>query len=243
VGLWHSGIRQVTTNLLAELDFFQGHVFNSRLPVIRRDLLPCVRIYTSNDQRASISQMNSTSGYLGMSLLTVQITVEAAADPAASDLLDLYCEAVEIKLLQSQEWLCFISLIPSVDTLFETDVQGEMRTITASITFALKYLPVTGSSLDSGITGVPVITDTEGQPLGELESILLMIDAIDPAADPNTTGHPTEPPDGYPGGYPGPDGRIEVKAFIPLPVEPVQPEPPPEHHPPAGSGITTRRVQ
>jgi hypothetical protein len=151
--------------------------------------------------------MNSTSGYLGLGLLTVQITVEAAADPAASDLLDLYCEAVEIKLMQSQAWLCNVSLIPSIDTLFESDVQGEMRTTTASITFTMKYLP-------AGITGIPVITDSNGDPLGDLESVMLRIDAIDPAADPNTAGHPTDPPDGYPGGYPGPDGRIEMSAVF-----------------------------
>ena len=208
MGLWHSAQRAITADLLNELPFFQGNVFNSRMPVIRRDLLPCVRIYTASDQRATISQMNSTSGYLGLALLTVQITVEAAADPAASDLLDLYCDAVEIKLLQSQAWLCNVSLINSIDTLFESDVQGEMRTTTASITFAMKYQDV------SGLTGVPVITDTNGQPLGDLESVLLMIDAIDPAADPNTAGHPTEPPDGYPGGYPGPDGRIEMSAVF-----------------------------
>lgn len=212
MGLWHSAQRQITVDLLAELAFFNGNVFNSRMPVIRRDLLPCVRVYTASDQRATISQMNSTSGYLGLGLLTVQITVEAAADPAASDLLDLYCEAVEIKLMQSQAWLCNVSLIPSIDTLFESDVQGEMRTTTASITFTMKYMP-------ADITGIPVTTDTNGLPLGELESVLLMIDAIDPAADPNTTGHPTEPPDGYPGGYPGPDGRIEVTALVRLSTE------------------------
>ena len=217
MGLWHSTLRQITADLLVELPFFKGNVFNSRMPVIRRDLLPCVRIYTAGDQRASISQMNSTSGYIGQSLLTVQVTVEAAADPAASDLLDLYCEAVEIKLLQSQDWLCNISLINSIDTLFETDVQGEMRTTTASITFALKYQDL------AGVTGVPV------SPLPDLESVLMMIDVIDPAADPNTTGHPTTPPDGYPGGYPGPDGRIEVKALIPIPVEP---PPAPDPSPP-----------
>lgn len=238
MGLWHSSLRQVTADLLAELPFFAGNVFNSRMPVIRRDLLPCARIYTASDQRASISSMNSTSGYLGLSLLTIQVTVEAAADPAASDLLDLYCEAVEIKLLQSQAWLCFSSLVNSIDTIFETDVQGEMRTTTASMTFALKYQDT------SGVTGVPVITDTEGVPLEDLERILMMIDVIDPAADPNTTGHPTEPPDGYPGGYPGPDGRIEMGFVIELPLEPVQPQPPPQHPtPPGGSGITTRRVQ
>jgi hypothetical protein len=232
MGLWHSAQRQVTADLLVELPFFKGNVFNSRMPVIRRDLLPCVRIYTAADQRASVSQMNSTSGYIGQSLLTVQVTVEAAADPAASDLLDLYCEAVEIKLLQSQAWLCNISLITSIDTLYETDVQGEMRTTTASITFALKYLD------PAGITGVPVT------PLDELANVLLLIDAIDPAADPNTTGHPTTPPDGYPGGYPGPDGRIEVKALIPIPLEPPEPQPPREPPtPPGGSPITTRRVQ
>ena len=95
----------------------------------------------------------------------------------------------------------------------------------ASITFAMKYQDV------SGITGVPVATDTNGQPLGTLEQVLLMIDAIDPAADPNTTGHPVDPPDGYPGGYPGPDGRIEIGAMIELPEEPTPPTPPPETAP------------
>jgi len=243
VGLWHSVQRQVTADLLAELPFFQGHIFNSRMPTLRRDLLPCARIYTGADQRASISQMNSTSGYLGVATLTVQVTVEAAADPAASDLLDLYCEAVEIKLLQSQAWLCNISLVTAIDTIFETDVQGEMRTTTANINFLLKYAPAAANGEDP-VTGVPVITDTNGEPLGDLESVLLMIDVIDPAADPNTTGHPTEPPDGYPGGYPGPDGRIEVAVSIPIPPVAPEPNPPtPRPDPPGGSGITTRRVQ
>jgi hypothetical protein len=237
VGIWHSALRQVTTDLLAELPFFAGNVFNSRLPALRRELLPCARIYTATDQRASVSQMNSTSGFNGQSQLVIQVTVEASADPAVSELLDLYCEAVELKLLQSQAWLCNIALIPSIDTLFETDVQGEMRTVTASITFTLKYLDL------PGYLGVEVINDTEGQPIPDLERVLLRIDVIDPAADPNTTGHPTDPPDGYEGGYPGPDGRIETGLLIDLPLEPTPPAPPPAAAPPGGSGITTRRVQ
>jgi hypothetical protein len=233
VGLWHSAQRQVTTNLLMELPFFEGNVFNSRIPVLRRDLLPCARIYTTLDQRTPETALNVVSPHNGLATLTVQVTVEAAADPACSDLLDLYVEAVEIKLLGSQAWLCNIAGIQSVDTVYELDALGEMRTANANVTFGLRYWEPARD----------VVTDLDGALLPTLERVLLQIDMIDPAADPNTTGHPTAPPDGYPGGYPGPDGRIELSAAITLPEVPPPRTPGQPQPPPGGSPITTRRVQ
>lgn len=203
MGQYHSALRQETADILAELPFFNGNVFNSRIPALRRDLLPCVRIYTSADQRDPISTLNGTTGYTGHCTLVVQVTAEAAADPAASDLVDLYVEACEVALMQRQSWQCFFELIERIETLYELDVQGETRVVTASLTFVGRYT-------DNGVTGIPV------EPLPDLLRVGLLVDVIDPAADPNTTGHPTLPPDGYPGGYPGPDGRIEVGALIEL---------------------------
>jgi hypothetical protein len=201
VGLYLANLRTVATEVLAALSFFNGNVFNSRMPALRRDLLPAARIYTLRDNRVSRSTMNNVSGYIGNADLIIQVVSEANADPAASDLLDLYCEAVELALLSSVDFMCNAELIPSIETVYESNVEGEVRTATATITMTIRYS-------EYGVTGVPTsIPD-------QLKTVLLMIDAIDPAADPNTTGHPTDPPDGYPGGYPGPDGRIEIGAAI-----------------------------
>lgn len=191
-----SQIRARATELLGVLPPFKGHVFNARNPVLRRDLLPAVRIYVDRDQRTSeLNAQHMLGMFTGTMGLIVQVVCEAGADPATADNLDQYCALVETALLSDGKFLKLAPVCDAIETTVDLDVQGEYRTAIGTMEFALRYSDCVTRVFDD-----------------DLLTIRLKLDLVDPPADPNTAGHPTEPPDGYPGGYPGPDGRIELEA-------------------------------
>ena len=197
-------LRKETVSRLAGLTTIFPRVYDSRLPQLKRELLPAVRVYTDSISHAgrsiSIPDFKSTAHLL------IQIVCEDITDALIAERLDTYCEVVKARLMGDGSWLQLFERIATIDTAIERNVEGEWRQTTATLDFALEY----------SCSWEPVVPDW-------LATVGIKVDVIDPAADPNR-GEPGTPPNvdgGYPGGYPGPDGRIEVEAtFINTDVPP-----------------------
>jgi hypothetical protein len=195
-------LRQETVRRLAELAAFP-RVYDSRLPQLKRELLPAIRVYTNNANH--VGRSISIPDFLTTAVLTVQIVCEDITDATIAERMDIYVELVKNRLLCDGEWLQLFEKVTGLAVDLDRNVEGEWRLTTATMEFALEY----------SCSYEPVVPDW-------LVTVGMKVDVIDPAADPNT-GPPGTPPNvdgGYPGGYPGPDGRIEVEAtFVnPIPV-------------------------
>lgn len=195
-------LRHETVARLAELPAFK-HVYDSRLPQMKRELLPAIRVYTNTTNQ--VGRSISIPDFLSTAHLLVQVICEDITDARIAERVDRYCEVVKCRLLSDGEWLKIFERVLSIDTEIDRNVEGEWRLTTATLDFALQY----------SCAWEPDIRDW-------LETVHLDVDVIDPAADPNT-GPPGTPPNvegGYVGGFPGPDGRIEVDARFVNPTPP-----------------------
>jgi hypothetical protein len=199
-------LRQETVARLVDLGIFRN-VYDSRLPQMKRELLPAVRIYTNSANQ--LGRSISIPDFLTTAHLLVQIICEDTTDAAIAERMDVYCEVVKGKLLCDGKWLQLFERVATIDTEIERTVEGEWRLTTATLDFGLQY----------SCAYEPVVPDW-------LQTVHMKVDVIDPAADPNT-GEPGTPPNvdgGYEGGYPGPDGRIEVDATFVNPTPPASPK-------------------
>ena len=201
-------LRQETASRLRTLPGVFKGVYDSRLPQMKRELLPAVRVYTaaaSQGLSISIPEFRTTAS------LVVQIVCEDSTDPALAERIDRYCDIVKGRLLSDADWLQIFERVLNIETEFDRQIEGEWRLTTATITFGIQYTEA----------WEPYVPDW-------LETVRTNIDVIDPAADPNTgePGTPPNVPGGYPGGYPGPDGRVEAEFIV------VNPEPPEGWTPP-----------
>jgi hypothetical protein len=157
-------LRQETVERLAGLPVFK-HVYDSRLPQLKRELLPALRVYTSATSQGlsiSIPEFRTTAA------LVVQIVCEDTTDAKIAERVDRYCELVKARLLRDGKWLQLFERVLSIDTDIERSVEGESRTTTATLTFSLQYTEA----------WEPYVPDW-------LESMKIEIDVISPAADPN----------------------------------------------------------
>jgi hypothetical protein len=156
-------LRQQTVERLAELPF--RHVFDSRQPQIRREMLPAARVYTSSSaQGRSIS----IPDFLSTTTLTIQIVAEDITDARSAEHVDALCEVAKSRLLCDPKWLVLFERVLSIDTEVERNVEGESRATIATLTFALQVSEYYE----------PVIPDM-------LEHLHVDVDVIRPAADPN----------------------------------------------------------
>jgi hypothetical protein len=202
-------LRQETVERLHTLCPPFKHVYDSRLPQLRRDLLPAIRVYTTSE--TSSGQSISIPDFRVTGELVIQLVCEDITDAKIAARIDRYVDIVKNRLLSDGDWLQLFERVLSMNTEFARSVEGEWRSTNATITFELQYTCV----------WEPLVPDW-------FETLRLDVDVIDPAADPNT-GPPGTPPNvegGYPGGWPGPDGRIEVEAQF------VNPKPPEGWTPP-----------
>lgn len=199
-------LRQETVRRLAELSAFP-RVYDSRLPQLKRELLPALRVYTNSASHQGRSL--SIPDFKTTAHLIVQIVCEDITDVTIAERIDVYCELVKNRLLCDGKWLQLFERIATIDLEIDRSVEGEWRLTTATLDFGFEY----------SCSFEPVVPDW-------LLAVHMKVDVIDPAADPNT-GEPGTPPNvdgGYPGGYPGPDGRIEVEATF---INPTPPTPSP----------------
>ena len=192
--VFRTHLRHAVSDTLRRVAAFEGHVYNMRGPVLTRAMLPAARVYVLNDTRSNNSIVHDIGDFDGQLTLRVQLIVEDRRDdPEAADRLDRLCLMAETALLTAPDERINLRRVPSIDTTIDFDVQGELRTVVATIDFTVAYTDCFEL----------VIPD-------ELRSIGVRLDFIDPPADPNTGSPPAGVPGGYRGGYPGPDGRIEA---------------------------------
>ena len=183
-------LRQETASRLRTLPGVFKGVYDSRLPQLKRELLPAVRVYTSSAQPRAVDQHPRFphDGAPGR-----PDHLRGQHRRRARRAHRRYCEIVKDRLLSDGDWLQLFERVLAIDTEFDRSVEGEWRLTTATIDLRHPIHRAPGS---------PYVPDW-------LETVHLQVDVIDPAADPNT-GEPGTPPNvegGYPGGYPGPDGR------------------------------------
>jgi hypothetical protein len=198
-------LRQETVKRLAELTTVFPRVYDTRLPQLKRELLPAIRVYTNS--AAHLGRSISIPDFRTTAHLIVQIICEDITDAAIAERIDVYCEVVKNKLLCDGKWLQLFERCETLDLEIDRNVEGEWRLTTATLDFGVSY----------SCSYEPVVPDW-------LLTVGLKVDMIDPAADPNT-GPPGTPPNvngGYEGGYPGPDGRIEAEIVMSHPGLPVQ---------------------
>jgi hypothetical protein len=199
-------IRQETVERLAGLAAFQ-HVYDSRQPQLKRDMLPAVRVYTtgnSQNQSLNIIELRTTIN------LVVQIVAEDITDASNAERVDDLCEITKHALFRDPLWLRMFERVLSLDIEVDRNVEGEWRSTTATLSFALQCTEAFGPDDEASWPKLPWLKQAD-----------VRVDVIDPAADPNTgpPGTPPNVPGGYPGGHPGPDGRIEVHASFLNPPE------------------------
>ena len=126
-----AGLRQRTVARLARLAAFR-HVFNSRQPMLRRDMLPALRVYSSaTAQGRSIN----IPDFLSTLNLVIQIVAEDITDACSAAVVDELCEAVKEELLSDPSWLVLSERVLSIDTEIERNVEGEQRTTVATLTW------------------------------------------------------------------------------------------------------------
>jgi hypothetical protein len=191
-------LRKETVARLAELTVFP-RVYDSRLPQMKRELLPAIRVYTVS--AGHLGRSISIPDFQTTSHLIIQIICEDVTDAAIAERIDVYCELVKVRLLCDPKWLQLFERVLTIDEEIERNVEGEWRLTTVTMDFGFQY----STSYE------PVVPDW-------LEIVHTKIDVIDPAADPNRgpVGTPPNVEGGYPGGYPGPEGRIEAEFPIEL---------------------------
>lgn len=159
-----ASLRQQTVARLARLAAFR-HVFDSRQPMLRRDMLPALRVYSSSSaQGRSIN----IPDFLSTLNLVVQIVAEDITDARSAAGVDDLCEGVKEELLGDPSWLVLFERVLSIDTEIERNVEGEQRTTVATLTFALQFSEYYE----------PRIPD-------RLDHLHVDVDVIRPAADPN----------------------------------------------------------
>lgn len=205
--LYRTVLRRQVAETLDRLDAFGGHVYNMHSIVLRRDLLPAVRITTLSDNRTNTSLAHDVGTLDGELVLRLDITVQDRGDLQLAEQLDYLCWLAETALLSDPAIRRDIRYVASIDTDIELNAEGELRTANAALEYAIRYTDCFEL----------VFPD-------ELRTLKWRLDFVDPLADPNTTSPPADVPGGYPGGFPGPDGRIEAEFEVDL----AQPEEPAE---------------
>ena len=71
--------------------------------------------------------------------LILQIVIEGTEDEANARQIDGMCEATINWLVESPYWQREFERLVALGTEIETSTEGEMRTVTATITFSLQY--------------------------------------------------------------------------------------------------------
>jgi hypothetical protein len=105
-------LRHETVERLSGLPSFK-QVYDSRLPQLKRDLLPAIRVYTSTSSQGlsiSIPEFRTTAA------LAVQIVCEDTTDAKIAERVDRYCEVVKARLLRDGKWLQLFERVLTIET-------------------------------------------------------------------------------------------------------------------------------
>jgi hypothetical protein len=212
-------VREATVAALLNVTAAGDRVYPSPVVPWRRERpLPAIGVYTLAEAATPWGQSGPFQLRQELDLVIealVEVVTDTTLDAEArlridtAAPLDALCAEITDALLSNPAWYgehgAAISGIDRWSTRIELARvdEADRRTAAATLTWTVTYSCV-----------------AEPRVIDRFERLHLDVDVLDPAADPNTTGHPTTPPAGYAGGYPGPDGRIEVDALFPRPIDP-----------------------
>jgi hypothetical protein len=134
--LFRTHIRRVTVDRLRTLGLFES-VFDARSPVIVREQLPCCKVWTPSEGGDNLSI--GVPEIRGVCDLIVQIVVEGVQDEEVTARSDDLCERVALFLIEDPMWQVQFERLLALNTEIETNAEGELRTVTATMSFSLQY--------------------------------------------------------------------------------------------------------
>jgi hypothetical protein len=137
--MFRTALRELTVQQVTALGRFH-RVFNARAPNITREDLPCLKVWTPDDSGENLSI--GSPELRGNLTLNMQIVIEGAEDEVNIRAVDDLCESVMHLLLEDGVWLQYMERVLSVGTTIETNTEGEMRTLTATMGFQVQYADV-----------------------------------------------------------------------------------------------------
>jgi hypothetical protein len=172
--MFRTMLREVTALQLRGLGRWHK-VFNARQPLTVRDDLPYIKIWTPDDGGDGIGIRGGPYHGRPTCDLTIQIVIEGAEDEENALLLDEMCEAVIHHLVESPTWIQHFNQITSINTTIESNTEGEMRTLFATITMAIEYEEVFVTRIPDTLDRLQVTLPIPGQPtvpVGESENAI-----------------------------------------------------------------------
>jgi hypothetical protein len=136
--MFRTELREVTALQLRGLGRWHK-VFCARQPVTTRDDLPYIKVWTPDDGGEGIGIRGGPYHGRPTCSLVVQVVVEGIEDEVNSRLIDEMCEAITHHLVEDPTWITRFNQITSINTTIESNTEGEMRTVFATITFEVEY--------------------------------------------------------------------------------------------------------
>jgi hypothetical protein len=136
--MFRTHIREITAAQLRALGRWHT-VFNARQPVITRGDLPCCKVWTPDDGGSNIGIRGGPPYTRPVCSLVVQIIIEGVEDEANARTIDDLCEAAIHHLVEDPTWLMRFNMVTEINTTVESNTEGEVRAVTATITFGLEY--------------------------------------------------------------------------------------------------------
>jgi hypothetical protein len=159
--LFRTAIREVTVQQLREQGRFH-RVFNARAPNVTRADLPAMKIWTPFDNGENLSI--GVPEMRGTLTLILQVVIEGTEDEKNARTVDDLCESVLHLLLEDGVWLRFMNRVLTVETDIESNTEGEMRTVVATITLSLQYGDIYVTRIIDYLDRAHVTVPLPGQP-------------------------------------------------------------------------------
>jgi hypothetical protein len=161
--LFRTHIREVTALQLRGLGRWH-RVFCARQPVTTRDDLPYIKVWTPDDGGEGIGLRGMPYHGRPTCSLVIQIVVEGVEDEANVRLVDEMCEAVTHHLVEDPTWIQRFNQISAMNTTIESNTEGEMRTVAATMTWDIEYEDIYVTRILDDLDRLQVKVPIPGQP-------------------------------------------------------------------------------
>jgi hypothetical protein len=161
--LFRRHIRDFTRDMIEQLGLFQT-VHLSRETVITREMLPCCKIWTPREGGPTITI--GVPNFRATTDLVVQIVIEGSNDEDNANYLDEMCEVVILYLVEDPTWQVQFEYLTNLETEIETNSEGEVRTITGTITFTLQWNYLFITRIHDHLATLSTEVNTIGDPAG-----------------------------------------------------------------------------
>lgn len=134
--MFRTGIREVTAAEAAQIGRFH-RVFNARAPNVMPEDLPCLKVWTPDDNADNLSIGNPE--LRGNCALNMQIVIEGVEDEANARYIDDLSESLIHFFLEHPVWLRLFDRVLSVNQTIEANTEGDMRVVTNTMVFLIQY--------------------------------------------------------------------------------------------------------